>query len=400
MKHSGSADLPLFGGKVPSWLFDKMVRVALPISESIIQEYGKKEFLKKMSDPHWFQSFGAVIGMDWNSSGVTTIVMGALKYALNKHSKEIGIHVCGGKGKKSLQTPKELLAFGERTGLDGDLLARSSKLTAKVDNTAIQDGFQLYLHNFIVSDEGDWVVIQQGMQPESSLARRYHWFSEGLDSFTNEPHTAVCGENQGEILNLVHAKAQNTQEGIINITGENPLKILTEVPLMKLPKYKGVKEKDVDLKRLGSILFMAQENEVQHFEELLLLKGLGPRTLQSLTLVSEVIHGTPSRFSDPARFSFAHGSKGGKPFPVPTTVYEEVITTLKHSVERAKLGHTDKRDAIKQLSSMAQKMEKDFVPNNKFDEYLENERKNSWRYGGRTMKGFVEKEEDLKKDSD
>ena len=370
MKHSGSADLPLFGGKVPSWLFDKMVRVALPISESIIQEYGKKEFLRKMSDPYWFQSFGAVIGMDWNSSGVTTIVMGALKYALNKHSKELGIHICGGKGKKSLLTPKELLTFGERTGLDGELLARNSKLTAKVDNTAIQDGFQLYLHNFIVTDEGDWVVIQQGMQPESSLARRYHWFSDGLINFTKEPHTAVCGENQGEILNLVHANAQNTQEGIIDITGENPLKILTEVPLMKLPKYKGVKEKDVDLRRLGSILFLAQENDVQQFEDLLLLKGLGPRTLQSLTLISEVIHGTPSRFSDPARFSFAHGSKGGKPFPVPTIVYEEVISTLTNSVERAKLGHTDKRDAIKKLSSMAQKMEKDFVPNNKFEEYL------------------------------
>jgi hypothetical protein len=383
------------GGKIPKWLFDRMVQLSLPIVESIIIEYGKKEFLEKLSDPFWFQSFGAVIGMDWNSSGVTTAVMAALKKAINPHAKEIGLFVCGGKGKISLQTPNELLKVGDQTGLDGNALAKFSKLSAKVDNTAIQDGFQLYLHNFVVSDEGDWSVVQQGMQANSSLARRYHWFSGAIESFTKEPHTAVCGDHQGEILNLVHKEAQNTQTGILDITKEKPVAIISEIPYMKLPTYYGVKSRDVDLKRLGSILYLAQENEVQQFEELLLLKGLGPRTLQSLTLVSEVIHGTPSRFNDPARFSFAHGSKGGKPFPVPTKVYDEVIQTLQHSVEKAKLGDVEKNKAIKKLTELSQKAEQNFKTDGNLEDLLEHERKNAWKYGGRTIDGFSEKEEDV-----
>jgi len=391
MKRSASADLTLMGGQIPSWLFERMVKISLPIVESIVMEYGKKELLKKLSDPFWFQSFGAVIGMDWNSSGVTTAVMRALKYALNPHSKELGIYVCGGKGKKSIKTPEELLNVGDKTGLDGNHLVRCSKLSAKIDNTALQDGFQLYLHNFIVNDEGDWAVIQQGMQPNSSLARRYHWCSDSLVSFTKEPHVAVCGDNQGEILNLVHKEALNTQEGILDISKEKPEKILSEITQMKLPTYCGIKEKDINLKRLGSILWLAQENEVKQFDELLLLKGLGPRTLQSMTLISEVIHGTSSRFSDPARFAFAHGSKSSKPFPVPTKVYDEVITTLKTSVEKAKIGDNDKVKAVKKLSDLAKKAEDNFIPEeNKLEYYINQEKENSWKYGGRTSKGFVE----------
>jgi uncharacterized protein len=346
MKRSGAADLHLMGGSIPSWLFDRMVQLSLPIVESIVLEYGHKGFLQRLSDPFWFQSFGAVIGMDWNSSGVTTAVMSALKRSLNPHAQELGLYVCGGKGKDSMQTPIELLRIGEKTGLDGDYLARCSKLSAKVDNTAVQDGFQIYLHNFVVSKAGDWSVIQQGMQPETSKARRYHWHSGSFESFTEAPHTAICGEHQGEILNLVDKNALPTQQGILTIAKENPTEILRDIPHMKLPQQYGVKEKDVDLKRLGSVLWLAQENEIEKFEDLLLLNGLGPRTLQSLTLVSEVIHGTPSRFSDPARFSFAHGSKSGKPFPVPTKIYDETINTLKNSVEKAKLGDTDKQKAI------------------------------------------------------
>ncbi len=391
MKRSGAADLALMGGGIPSWLFDRMVKLSLPIVESILMEYGKAELLRRLSDPFWFQSFGAVIGMDWNSSGVTTAVTRALKRSLNPHSKTLGIYVCGGKGKTSLATPHELLDVGDRTGLDGNYLARCSKLSAKVDNTAVQDGFQLYLHSFIVSDEGEWSVIQQGMQPNSSLARRYHWHSGAIQSFTNEPHTAICGDHQGDILNLVHQEAQPTQTGILDISKERPAAIVQEAMHMKLPTYCDVKAKDVDLKRLGSILYLAQENEVHQFDELLLLKGLGPRTMQSLTLVSEVIHGTPSRFSDPARFSFAHGGKSGRPIPVPTNVYDEVIDTLKTSVEKAKIGNTDKNKAIKKLTELAQAAEQDFVPNDQFDAYVEKERKDAWKYGGRTVDGFVEK---------
>ena len=320
MKRSGSADLTLMGGGIPRWLFDRMVGLSGPIVEAIVQEYGKKEFLRRISDPYWFQSFGAVIGMDWNSSGVTTAVTRALKQSLNPRAKELGIYVCGGKGRESRNTPADLLRVGEQTGIDGELMVRCSKLSAKVDNTAVQDGFQVYLHSFLVSDEGDWSVVQQGMAPETSKARRYHWHSAGLKSFVTEPHAAVCGEHQGDILNLTHREAIPTQDGMLQVAAANPDQIVEEVRHMKLPQHYGVKAGDVNLKRLGSILWLAQENEVQQFDELLLLKGMGPRTLQSLTLVSEIIHGTASRFNDPARYSFAHGGKGGRPFPVPTRV--------------------------------------------------------------------------------
>jgi uncharacterized protein len=288
MKRSGSADLTLMGGSIPTWLFERMTKLSRIIVEAIIVEYGQRDFLRRMSDPFWFQSFGAVIGMDWNSSGVTTAVMSALKKSLNPWSRELGIYVCGGKGKNSLQTPNELIAVGNRTGLDGNYLAQCSKLSAKVDNTAIQDGFQIYMHNFIVSEKGDWSVIQQGMQPDTSTARRYHWNSESVKSFVEEPHTAVCGENQGEILNLTDKNAKPTQNGILEITRENPDKMIAEIKSLVMPKNKNVQAENVDLKRLGGILQLARETETNNFQDLLLLKGLGPRTLQSLTLVSEV----------------------------------------------------------------------------------------------------------------
>lgn len=390
MQSSGSADLALMGGGIPPWLFHRMVQLSKPIVEAIVLEQGRQGFLSRLSDPFWFQSFGAVIGMDWNSSGVTTAVLRALKVALNPHSKELGLYVCGGKGKHSLKTPEELLRIGDRTGLDADHLARCSKLSAKVDNTAVQDGFQLYIHSFILSSEGEWTVIQQGMRPEDHSARRYHWHSEGIASFVQDPHAAVCGEHQGDILNLVDAQAQPAQTGILQITQEAPVKILTEIPKMKLPKYCDIRAKDVDLKRLGSILWLAQETETTEFEDLLLLKGLGPRTLQSLALVSEVMHGTSTRFSDPARYAFAHGGKSGKVFPVATRVYDETISTLQAAVERAKIGHTDKTKAITKLSQLAQQAEEGFTPNDQFEQLLDRERKNSWKYGGRTPKGFVQ----------
>ena len=387
MKRSGTADLPLHYGHVPLWLAERMGKLGLAITEEILSHKGKIDFLARMSNPFWFQSLGAVMGMDWHSSGITTSVMGALKKSINPHTKEFGIYICGGKGKLSRQTPVELAKFSQLNGLNEFNLVKSSKLSAKVDNTAIQDGFQLYQHNFIVSNEGNWTVIQQGMNNQSSTARRYHWHSEGLKSFTEEPHTFIYGQNQGNILNLTDKKAQPLKHSMLSLTSESPDKMISEISKLVMPNHHDVKAKDVDMKRLGAILWLAQDKNVSNFDELLLLEGLGPRTLQSLALVSEVIYGNPSRFKDPARFSFANGGKDGHPFPVPVNVYDETIKTLQNAIQRAKLGNSDKMEAIRSLSAISQKIEKDFVPNGNLDELIENERASSWKYGGRTVFG-------------
>lgn len=387
MKRSGHADLPLHYGHVPYWLAERMSKLGGAIIESIAVNYGKSEVLKRISDPFWFQALGCVLGMDWHSSGITTSVMGALKKAINPVSHELGIFICGGKGKHSRQTPNEIIKVAEKTGIDGIGLVKCSKLSAKVDNTAIQDGFQLYLHSFIVSDEGEWAVVQQGMNESSGLARRYHWHSAKIKSFVEEPHTFIYGKNQGEILNLVDKKAASTQNGILQLAAENPLQVMPEIRKIIMPRHHEVKAKDVNLKRLGAVLATAHEKELRDFESLLLLEGLGPRTLQSLVLVSEVIHGTPSRFSDPARFSFAHGGKDGHPFPIPTKVYDETIQVLRDSVEKAKIGFSDKEKALKSLHKISQDVEKNFEPNTNFDKVIQKERNDSHKYGGRTIFG-------------
>jgi uncharacterized protein len=387
MKRSGSADLPLHNGSVPKWLYERMALLGFAITEAILSEYGKKEFLSRMSDPFWFQSFGAVMGMDWHSSGITTSVMGALKRAINPHSKELGIYICGGKGKHSTNAPNELVLVGEQTGLDANELVRFSKLSAKVDNTAVQDGFQLYIHNFIVSNEGDWSVVQQGMREGDAMARRYHWHSQHVRSFVEEPHTAICGVNQGQILNLTATEANGTRSGILDITKDQPEKIMQEFQQLIMPSHHDVRSKDVDLRRLGTVLWLAHDKQPADFEELLLLQGVGPRTVQSLTLVSEVIHGTPSRFKDPARFSFAHGGKDGHPFPVPTRTYDEVISTLQNAVNKARIGQAEKATALKKLHQIAANAEKDFMPTDKLEEVIKREVAESWKYGGKTVFG-------------
>jgi len=387
MKRSGSADLPLHYGHVPMWLAERMSKLGLAIVETIASEFSSSEVISKLSNPFWFQSFGAVMGMDWHSSGITTSVMGALKKSVNPHSKELGIYICGGKGKHSTNTPNELLSVGERTGLDGFDLGNCSKLAAKVDNTAIQDGFQLYLHNFIVSNTGEWAVIQQGMNPESKTARRYHWHSENLQSFVNEPHTFIYGENQGQILNLTDQNAEPVRNHTLEISRENPNKIIREINHLVLPNHHDVRMKDVNLKRLGAMLWVTHEKQPENFEQLLLLKGMGPRALQSLALVSEIIYGTPSRFEDPARFSFAHGGKDGHPFPVPTKIYDETISTLQLAIQKAKIGNSDKLQAIQKLSEISKNAEKDFIPNANFDTLIQKERTESYKFGGRTVFG-------------
>ena len=318
MKRSGTADLPLHGGSVPPWLANRMTELGTAITEHIVLEYGASDFLTRLSDPFWFQAFGAVMGMDWHSSGITTSVMGALKRGLNPRFAELGLMVCGGRGRHSVRTPEELRSFGMKTGLTGDALARTSRLTARVDNNAVADGYQLYLHSFVITKSGEWSVVQQGMNPESHSARRYHWHSITVRDFVSDPHTAILGKPQGEILNLVDARAAKAQNALLSIAKEPVAASLQEARRLTMPAHHDVRAKDIDLKRLGAVLAVAHEQELRDFASLLLVEGLGPRTLQSLALIAEVVHGAPSRFSDPARFSFAHGGKDGHPFPVPS----------------------------------------------------------------------------------
>ncbi len=382
----GHADLPLHYGTVPPWLAQRMSLLGGAIVEAIVMEYGRPALLQRLSDPFWFQSLGCVLGMDWHSSGITTSVMNALKKAINKRSAELGVYVCGGRGKSSRQTPAELWEIAMRTGLNGDELVHHSRLSAKVDNTAIQDGYQLYLHSFVVTIEGEWTVIQQGMNPANRMARRYHWLSSALRSFLEEPHTSVCGQNQGLILNLTDREAKPAKEGILQLTQEDPGKLMRDVKLI-LPGHHEVREKDVNLKRLGAALVLAHETDISDMESLLLLEGVGPRTIQSLTLVSEVIHGTPSRFTDPARFSFAHGGKDGHPFPVPTNVYDETIEVMDKAIHQARLGEKDKSEALRNLSRISMEMERGYSPRPFFDEWVRKERDESWKHGGKTVFG-------------
>lgn len=393
----GSADLPLHYGTVPPWLANRMELLGGAITEAIVIEYGKAAFLQRLSDPFWFQSLGCVLGMDWHSSGITTSVMNALKKAVNKRSSDLGIYICGGRGKSSRNTPEELVRIAEKTGLNGTELVRTSKLSAKIDNTAVQDGFQLYLHNFILTTEGEWAVVQQGMNADNRMARRYHWLSSHLRDFMEEPHTSVCGKNQGLILNLTDKEASPAKTGILQLTTESPDRMMREINLI-MPRRHEVKSEDVNLRRLGAALLLAHEENVDTMEELLLLPSVGPRTIQSLTLVSEVIHGTPSRFSDPARFSFAHGGKDGHPFPVPTKVYDETIQVLDTAIHQAKLGEKDKSEALKNLSRISQRMEKAFTPRPFLEDWIEHERNTSYRYGGKTVFGDAKKPKKDKND--
>lgn len=385
MAKTGHADLPLHYGNVPYWLSQRMKELGTLIVESLVYNFGKKEVLRRLSDPLWFQSLGAVLGMDWHSSGITTSVMGALKRGVNPLFKELGIYFCGGRGKYSLKTPDELVEFGMRTGQNGDELAQKSRLCAKVDNTAIQDGFQLYMHNFIVTDEGDWAVIQQGMNPQTKTARRYHWFSADLQAYTETPHSGVVGRNMGQILNLTDIQARTTKSAVMELTKENPDKIVAEYKSIVLPNHHEVMARDVDLKRLGAVLATAYETQPTDFDNLLLTKGLGPRTIQSLTLISEVIYGTPSRFCDPARFSFAHGGKDGHPFPVPTKIYDQSIHVLRDCIRNSRLGINDKNECLHRLHKTALEIEAHCQPQADFDAIIAHEKAHSKEWGGRTV---------------
>ncbi|GGB31038.1 hypothetical protein GCM10011505_10550 [Tistrella bauzanensis] len=410
-KRAGRADLPLHNGRVPGWLAQRMARLGAVVAEAIIHHYGRDEFLRRMAHPFWFQSFGAVMGMDWHSSGITTSVMGALKRGLGDQGAALGIHVCGGRGSHSRRTPQELLAVGDRTGLDGAALARASRLVAKVDSAAVQDGFDLYLHGFIVSDDGCWVVVQQGMNGDSRMARRYHWLSEDLTSFVEAPHAAIDGQTQGRIINLTDHRAAASRHGQLDLLHDlGPDGILREMaaidraavpavataappcpdqpmlPHLVMPARHDVRPEDVVSRRLHGALAAAASNGPADFAELLLVPGVGARTVRSLALVAEVVHGAPCRFTDPARFSLAHGGKDGAPFPVPLTVYDQTITVLKAAVSTARLGNDERLDAIRRLDEQARRLER-HATGPSVDAFIAEERRRSASYGGRTVFG-------------
>lgn len=404
-RKAGSADLPLHSGHVPRWLADRMTRLGAVVSEAIVHHYGRDELLRRLAHPFWFQSFGAVMGMDWHSSGITTSVIGALKRGLTPMSKELGIHVCGGRGRHSRQTPQELMAIGDRVGFDGSALAQASRLVAKVDSAAIQDGFDLYLHGFIVTDEGRWAVVQQGMNDARRQARRYHWLSEDLKSFVDEPHSGIDGVGQGTIVNLTDRRAEasrRAQIAVLDSLGPDGVArkflALNEpeveeapspqplLPHLIMPEHHDVRSKDVVMRRLHGSLAAAADRGPEDFPDLLLTPGVGPRTVQALAMVAEVVHGTPCRFSDPARFSFAHGGKDRHPFPVPLRVYDQTIRVLKSAVQKAKLGQQEELFALKRLDEQARSLER-LATGPAFDDLMATERANSHSYGGRSVFG-------------
>jgi hypothetical protein len=410
-QRTGSADLPLHGGRVPPWLAQRMEKLGRVIVEAIVHHYGREEILRRLAHPFWFQSFGAVMGMDWHSSGITTSVMGALKRGLAPVSTELGIYVCGGKGAHSRKTPLELATLGDQIGLDANELARTSKLIAKIDSAAVQDGFDLYLHSFVVTATGEWCVVQQGMSDARGEARRYHWLSESLPGFFDSPHTGIEGRNQGKIVNLADVRAdKNRRAGLELVHGgpDLPIRVLRKLrdagntalslfpddepladhspplPHLQMPAHHEVRATDVVLKRLHGALAAAAERGPKDFSDLLLTPGVGARTVASLALVSEVVYGAPSRFSDPARFAMAHGGKDGHPFPVPLKVYDETIRVLKQAVDHARLGNDEKLAAIRQLDSQARRLER-VARGPSFDDFIAQERAQSSQFGGRTV---------------
>ena len=370
MGPTGTATLPLHYGRVPAWLSSRMASLGRVITEAVFLQFGRDEYLRRLAHPGWFQAFGAVMGMDWHSSGITTSVLGALKRGLAPVERELGLHVCGGRGNESRRTPAELLALSDRLGLDGASLVRASRLVAKVDSAAIQDGYDIYLHGFIVADDGKWTVVQQGMCGARKEARRYHWLSERLSDFVDAPHAAIDGRPAARpIVNLTDRRACAARNAQIALVSDGPDRVVRELaklrmsktpqtPLLELPFHHEVRAEDVVLRRLRGAIAAAHERGPKDFADLLLTPGVGPRTVFSLALVAEVVHGAPSRFSDPARYSLAHGGKDGHPYPVPIRVYDETIRVMKDAVSKAKIGLSDRLFALRRLDAEARRLER------------------------------------------
>jgi hypothetical protein len=400
-KRSGSALLPLHNGRVPPWLASRMASLGAVVTQAIVHHYGRDEFLKRLAHPFWFQSFGAVMGMDWHSSGITTSVIGALKRGLGPLADELGLHVCGGRGQHSRKTPDELNALAERIGFDGESLVRASRLVAKVDSAAVQDGFDLYLHGFFVTDDGKWTVVQQGMNGDKKQARRYHWHSQDLESFVEAPHSAIDGPAQSEIVNLTDRLAGRSRTAQLSLLEEfGPDRIVAELaalaeerpaqamlPHLVMPAHHDVRSGDVFTRRLHGTLAAAAERGPVDFPELLLTPGVGARTVRSLAMVAEIVHGAPYRFADPARFSLAHGGKDRHPYPVPLKVYDETLRVMKSAVASARLGQDEKLQALQRLDHQARRLE-GVAEGPPLDSFLAAERAASPALDGRSVFGW------------
>ncbi len=356
---TGLADLPLHWGKAPKWLFERMKELGKEICVILIDEYGKKEFLKRISDPFWFQAFSCILGYDWHSSGCTTVTCAVLKEVFKED--ELGVYVLGGKGKTSKKTPEEIEKIGEKLSLSSrkiEELKKTSRLVAKVDNVALQDNFQLYHHSFILTENGEWAVIQQGMNSSNRLARRYHWLSFEVESFVKEPHKAICCDVKVKALNMVAREVEETRKICVDLIKDNPChlkKYLIQnsenslIKYLRMPSTHWIKVKNYE--KIFDNFYKAYESQPKTFEELLQIRGVGPNTIRALALIAKLIFGAPLSWNDPAKYSFAHGGKDGTPYPVDKKTYDRSIQILKDAIENAKLGRKEKIEAIKKLES-------------------------------------------------
>jgi hypothetical protein len=347
---TGIAELPLHYGRAPRWLFEKMVKLARAIVEVMVVERGSEEFLQRVSDPYWFQALGSVLGFDWHSSGVTTTACGAMKEGTKDISRDLGLFFCGGKGYASRKTPAQIQGICETVSLDPAPLVYASKTSAKVDNTCVQDGYNLYHHMFIFTKNGDWCVIQQGMNPENHFARRYHWLSLNLSSYVNEPHAAVCCDSSKDSLNMVAEESSMSRNVVTDIAKQNPEEIMREAEkILSMPRRHSVLSLDICPKYFYKILLKTYNEAPCDFEHLLSIEGFGPKTLRALALIGELLYGTSPSFRDPARYSFAHGGKDGYPYPVDKTTYNNSIAFLELAIKKARIGDGDRLNALRKL---------------------------------------------------
>ncbi len=320
----------------------------------MVAELGHREFLMRLSDPYWFQALGCVLGFDWHSSGITTTVTGALREGLRGIEAELGLFLAGGKGVASRKTPEQIRHHAEQCSISAEPLVYASRMSAKVDSTAVQDGYQIYHHAFVFTSTGLWAVIQQGMNTDRGLARRYHWLGETVQHLTVEPHAAVCCDMRGQpVLNLVANESGDTRAACGAISREHPDGVIADLSRLKalnLPMRHKVCVRDIEEKRLHRVLIKTYENQPADFENLLGIVGVGPKTIRALSLLSELLYSAPPSYSDPARFSFAHGGKDGTPYPVDVATYDKTIDVLRKAVNTAKVGNIDKVQAIRRLA--------------------------------------------------
>ena len=391
MINAGTIGMPLHFGKVPSFLTERMGKMGDAIVESIVDNYGKSEVLTRMSDPNWFQALGAVMGMHWNSSGVTATVLGSLQRQINPKSRSLGLYILGGNGKRMGWSTKQINRVSNNHGLPGQELVHACNLTRRIDNNAVQDGYGLYQQYFILSDEGEWTSISQGMNRQTRRARRYHWHSPTVRSFVEQPHTGIVGVENQQVLNLVDQDAGNLRNHMVALTQDRPKEVIEAIRSLDLPDRHDVQKSDVNLARLGSVLNLAYNRDIEQFDDLVMMHGVGPRTLKALAMASEVIHGDATRFEDPARFSFAVGGKDGRPHPIDEKSFDETVSMLQNSVDSAKLGDKDKSAALKRLHKVAVAGESVGSPLDYLSDLIDSEWNHAENSGGKTFMGTVVK---------